>query len=434
MSRGIVLVGLSHHTAPVEVREQVAFANGRLEPALRGLVTRPGVQEGVIVSTCNRVEVVACGEPETVAAELPAFLAEAHGMPGDALAGRLYTHRDREAVRHLFRVASSLDSMVVGEPQILGQLKEHYAVAAALGASGRVLHRCFHKSFSVAKRIRSETGIAEKAVSVGSAAVELAGDIFDRFDDKTALLIGAGTMGEITARQLLARGVGTLMVANRTFERATDVAGELGGVAVPFERLGRMLHLADLVVSAAGGDLFIKPPQVEEAMRERRGRPMLLIDLAVPRTIEPTVNGLDGVYLFDVDDLEDVVAENRGARASEAQRAETIVDAEVDAFWSWLQGLDVVPTIVALREHLEGIRQREVERHLSALGAVDPRQREVMERVTRAIVNKILHQPVTTLRRHQAERGETFYVEATRALFQLGDPESTDDPSDDEEA
>jgi glutamyl-tRNA reductase len=431
VNRSIILIGLSHHTAPVEVRERVAFANGRLEPALRGLVSRPGVQEGVIVSTCNRVEVVACGEGDAVAAELPAFLAEVHGLGGDELQGRLYTHRDREAVRHLFRVASSLDSMVVGEPQILGQLKEHYAVAAALGASGRVLHRCFHKSFSVAKRIRSETGIAEKSVSVGSAAVELAGDIFDRFDDKTALLIGAGTMGEVTARQLLAKGVGTLMVANRTFERATDVARELGGVAVPFERLGRMLHLADLVVSAAGGDLFVKPPQVEDAMRERRGRPMLLIDLAVPRSIEPAVNDLDGVYLFDVDDLDDVIAENRGTRASEAQRAETIVDAEVDAFWSWLQGLDVVPTIVALRERLEGIRQREVERHLAALGAVDPRQREAIERVTRAIVNKILHHPVTTLRRYQAERGESFYVEAARALFRLGG----DDPSgDDEEA
>jgi glutamyl-tRNA reductase len=431
VNRSIILVGLSHHTAPVEVRERVAFANGRLEAALRGLVSRPGVQEGVIVSTCNRVEVVACGEGEAVAAELPAFLAKVHGLAGDELRGRLYTHRDREAVRHLFRVASSLDSMVVGEPQILGQLKEHYAVAAALGASGRVLHRCFHKSFSVAKRIRSETGIAEKAVSVGSAAVELAGDIFDRFDDKTALLIGAGTMGEVTARQLLAKGVGTLMVANRTFERATDVARELGGVAVPFERLGRMLHLADLVVSAAGGDLFVKSPQVEEAMRERRGRPMLLIDLAVPRSIEPAVNDLAGVYLFDIDDLGDVIAENRGARATEAQRAETIVDAEVDAFWSWLQGLDVVPTIVALRERLEGIRQREVERHVAALGAVDPRQREAIERVTRAIVNKILHHPVTTLRRHQAERGESFYVEAARALFRLG---GDDPPGDDEEA
>ena len=428
MSRTIVLVGLSHHTAPVEVRERVAFANGRLEPALRGLVARPGVQEGVIVSTCNRVEVVACGEGDAVTAELPAFLAEAHGLPSGELHGKLYTHRDREAVRHLFRVASSLDSMVVGEPQILGQLKEHYAVAAALGASGRVLHRCFHKSFSVAKRIRSETGIAEKAVSVGSAAVELACDIFDRFDDKTALLLGAGTMGEVTARQLLAKGVGTLMVTNRTFERATDVARDLGGVAVPFERFGRILHLADLVISAAGGDVLVRSPQVEDAMRERRRRPMLLVDLAVPRSIEPAVNDLDGVYLFDVDDLDGVIAENRGARATEAVRAEAIVEAEVEAFWTWLQGLDVVPTIVALREQLEGIREREVARHLAALGAVDPRQRDAIDRLTRAIVNKILHHPVTTLRRHQAERGESFYVEAARALFRLGG----DDPPDDE--
>jgi glutamyl-tRNA reductase len=431
VSQRIVLVGLSHHTAPVEVRERVAFANGRLELALRGLVALPGVNEGVIVSTCNRVEVVACGrDPDTVAAELPTFLAEAHRLGTDDLAGRLYTHRDREAIRHLFRVAASLDSMVVGEPQILGQLKEQYAAAAAVGASGRVLHRCFHKSFSVAKRIRSETGIAEKAVSVGSAAVELAGDIFDRFDDKTALLIGAGTMGELTARALLGRGTGTLMVANRTFERATDFARELGGLAVPFERLGRMLPLADLVICAAGGDLLVRPGQVEEAMRERRGRPMLLIDLAVPRSIDPGVNALDGVYLFDVDDLDGVVAENRGARASEAVRAEAIVEAEVEAFWTWLQGLDVVPTIVALRDKVEAIRQREVERHLGALSSPDPRQREAVERLTRAIVNKILHYPVTALRRHQAVRGESFYVEAARSLFHLG----SEEPPDDEES
>src|SRR5262245_7568761 len=227
--------------------------------------------------------------------------------------------------------------MVLGEPQILGQLKEQYALAAAIGASGRVLHRCFHKSFSVAKRVRSETGIAEKAVSVGSAATELACDIFDRFDDKTALLVGAGTMGELTARQLLAQGTGTLMVANRTFERGADVARELGGVAVPFERLGRMLHLADLVVSVAGGDFLIRSSQVEKAIREGRGRPRLPIVLAVPRSIEPAVNQLDGVYLFDVDDLDGIVAENRGARASEALRAEAIVETEVETFWTWLQ-------------------------------------------------------------------------------------------------
>ncbi len=293
-----------------------------------------------------------------------------------------------------------------------------------------MLHRCFHKSFSVAKRIRSETGIAERAVSVGSAAVELAGEIFDHFADKTVLLLGAGTMGELTARALLARGVGTLMVANRTFERAADVARELGGLAVPLERAARMLPHADLVISAAGGDLLVRPGPMEEAMRERRGRPMLLIDLAVPRSIDPAVNALDGVYLFDVDDLDGIVAENRGARAGEAVRAEAIVEAEVESFWTWLQGLDVVPTIVALRDKVEAIRQAEVERHLASLGSADLRHREAVERLTRAIVNKILHHPVTALRRHQAVRGESFYIEAARSLFRLG----RDEPPDDEES
>jgi glutamyl-tRNA reductase len=430
VSHCIVLVGLSHHTAPVEVRERVAFANGRLEPALKMLVSRPGVQEGVIVSTCNRVEIVACGNnPDAIAGELPAFLADTHEVPSEDLVGQLYTHRDREAVRHLFRVAASLDSMVVGEPQILGQLKEQYAVAASVGASGRILHRCFHKSFSVAKRVRSETSIAERAVSVGSAAVELACDIFDRFDDKTALLLGAGTLGELTARQLLGKGTGTLMVANRTFERAADVARELGGMAVPFERVGRMLHLADLVVCAAGGDVLLRAAQIDEAMRERRGRPMLLIDLSVPRAIEPAVNELDGVYLFDIDDLDGVVAENRGVRADEAVRAEAIVDAEVEGFWRWVEGLDVVPTIVALRDKVEHIRQREMARHLSTLGDLEPRERDAVERLTRAIVNKVLHDPLTALRRHQAAHGESFYVEAARSLFRL----EGDDPADDEE-
>src|SRR5438876_8273050 len=270
MERGIVLVGLNHRTAPVEVRERVAFANGRLEPSLRRLIAVAGVAEGAILSTCNRVEVVACGpDPAALGAALPGFLAGEHGLGEPALAGHLYTHADREAVRHLFRVAASLDSMVVGEPQILGQLKEQYALAASVGASGRVLHRCFHKSFSVAKRVRSETGIAEKAVSVGSAAVELARGIFDRLEDKTAMLIGAGAMGELTARQLLAHGVGSVMVVNRTYERAMDVARELGGMPVPFDRLARYLPLADLVIGTASGEEFLlAPPLVDERRRQ----------------------------------------------------------------------------------------------------------------------------------------------------------------------
>jgi glutamyl-tRNA reductase len=435
VQRGIILVGLNHRTAPVEVRERVAFGNGQLGPSLRRLIELEGVTEGAILSTCNRVEVIACGtDAPGVGRVLPAFLAREHGLSEVALAAHLYTHSDREAVRHLFRVAASLDSMVVGEPQILGQLKEQYAAAAAAGASGQVLHRCFHKSFSVAKRVRRETGIAERAVSVGSAAVELAHGIFDSFTDKTALLLGVGTMGEVTARQLLAHGVGSLMVANRTYERAIGIARELGAIAVPWERLGRYLPLADLLVGAAsGGDFLLRGAAVEEALRERRRRPIFLIDLAVPRCIDPEVNGLDGAYLFDIDDLEAAIVDNRGARAREAAKAETIVDAEVEAFWRWFASLDAVPVIVALREKLEDIRQRELARSLAALGDVDPRQREVVERLTLSIVKKILHAPLTTLRRQREGPTEAFYAEAARRLFRLDSGSGDDEPDDEGE-
>jgi glutamyl-tRNA reductase len=429
-------VGLNHRTAPVEVRERVAFANGKLESSLKRLLEMDGVVEGAILSTCNRVEVIACGaDPKRVVVGLPTFLAREHGVPEVAIEGHLYVHTGREAVRHLFRVAASLDSMVVGEPQILGQLKDQYAAAAAIGASGQVLHRCFHKSFSVAKRVRAETGIAEKAVSIGSAAVELARDIFDRLDDKSALLLGAGAMGELTARQLLKEGVGSLMVGNRTLDRAVVVARELGGIPVPFEQLGRYLPLADLVVAAASGDEFLlRPKTVDEAMRERRRRPMFLIDLAVPRAFDPELNALDGVYLYDIDDLEGVVADNRGARAREAVKAESIVEAEVDAFWRWFTSLDVVPTIVALRARIETIRRREVERTLAALGVSDARQQEGIERLTHTIVNKILHAPLTALRGHQAEPDEAFYIEAARRLFGLESAPSDDNDGDDEDS
>jgi glutamyl-tRNA reductase len=433
VERGIILVGLSHHSAPVEVRERVAFANGQLETALQRLVELQGVAEGAILSTCNRVEVIACGsDPQAVGSALPAFIAREHGLPEGALDGHLYTYVGRAAVRHLFRVAASLDSLVVGEPQILGQLKEQYATAAATGASGQVLHRCFHKSFSVAKRIRSETGIAEKAVSVGSAAVELAQGIFDRLRDKTALLVGAGAMGELTARQLQSQGVGSVMVTNRTYDRAIDVARDLSGMPVPWDMLSRYLPLADLVIGAASGDDFLlRASMLEEAIRERRRRPMFVIDLAVPRCVDPAVNALDGVYLYDIDDLEGVITDNQGARAREAAKAETIVEAEVEAFWSWFASLDAVPTIVALREKLEAIRQRELDRSLGALAGLEPRQREVVERLTVAIVNKILHAPLTALRRHRADPSEAFYIEAARRLFRLGS--GSDDPESEEE-
>ena len=424
-TRGIVLVGLNHRTAPVEVRERVAFDNGRIEPALRGLVALPGVAEGAIVSTCNRVEVIACGT-NGVDEAVRGFIAAQHGVDASMLSTHLYRHADRDAVRHLFRVAASLDSMVVGEPQILGQMKEQYALAASVGATGRVLHRCFHKSFSVAKRIRSETGIAEKAVSVGSAAAELARGIFDRLQDKTAMLIGAGAMGELTARQLLAQGVGSVLVTNRTYDRAIDVARELGGMPLPLDRIARYLPMADLVIGAASSDEFILTPALlEDALRERRRRPMFLVDLAVPRSFDPAVNELDGVYLFDIDDLEGVIADNRGARAREAEKAQTIVAAEVDAFWHWFTSLDAVPTIVALREKFDEIRRRELACGLSNVPELDDRQREAVERITTSLVNKLLHGPLSALRRHEHDGAEPYYVEAVRRLFRLDD-----DPDD----
>ena len=437
MERGIVLVGLSHHTAPVEVRERLALADGRLEPALRELVGLPGVAEGVIVSTCNRVEVVACGtDPGVVAAGIPGFLAAEHPLAADVLGGHVYTHVGRHAVRHLFRVAASLDSMVVGEPQILGQLKEQYATAAAVGAAGRVLHRCFHKSFAVAKRVRSETGIAEKAVSIGSAAVDLARGIFDTLAEKTAMLIGAGTMSELAARHLKTQGVGSVMIATRTFERAVALARELQGVPVPFDRVAEYLKLADVVIGSAGAtDYLVTAPLVQEVLRARKQRPMFFIDLAVPRNFDPTINDLDNVYLYDLDDLAVAVAGNVDEREREAVRGEAIVEEEVERFWRWFESLEVVPTIVAIREKVEAIRQRELEKALASLKDQAPRHRELLDALTSSIVNKILHAPIASLKHHDGREGTPDLVVSARRLFDLEPPaRSPDDKEPDKES
>jgi glutamyl-tRNA reductase len=335
------------------------------------------------------------------------------------IAPYLYTHRGRQAVRHLFRVASSLDSMVVGEPQILGQLKDFYARAVEVGVTGAVLNRCFHKAFSVAKRIRTETEIASRAVSVSSAAVELATKIFDRLQDKTALLIGAGKMGELAARHLMAGGVGDMMVTNRTFDHAVELAREFKATPVPFDHFPRYLHLADIVIGSTAATSFIlTPPLIQEALRERKGRPMFCIDLSVPRNFDPRVNELDNVYVYDIDDLGGVAEDNRDARAREAEKAERIVEEEVETFLRWLSHLDVVPTIVALRDKAEAIRRGELEKTLRQLKDVSPREREALESLTAAIVNKILHAPIACLKRQDRETG-TFDLDAIRRLFRL---------------
>lgn len=422
----VLIVGLSHHTASLDVREAVAFADDQIDDVNRQLRDLDGVDEAAVVCTCNRVEVVTStrkGPP--VAEQIADFLRRAQAGPGGDLSAHLYNYWGRDAVRHLFRVASSLDSMVVGEPQILGQLKQFYARAAGAGTTGAVLHRWFHKAFSVAKRVRTETGIAGRAVSVSSAAVELATDIFDHLAGKTAMLIGTGKMGELAARHLMANGVGNLIATNRTFERAVEVAREFTATPVPFDQFPKYLPMADIVIGcAAAPNYVLGVAQMQEARRERKGRPMFCIDLSVPRSFDPAINDLDNVYLYDVDDLSKVAADNLGERAREAEKAETIVVEEVEAFVRWLGHLEVVPTIVALRGKVDGIRRAELQKTLNQLKDLGPREREALEVMTTALVNKILHTPIARLKQ-QDRQAETFYVDAVRILFNLEEPDDS---------
>jgi glutamyl-tRNA reductase len=424
MQREVLIVGVNHRTAPVEIREQVSFNNGRLDDALRQLRTLEPLEEGAILSTCNRVEVVATtADGDGAVDALVNFLAAGEHVTRERLSDHLSVYRGREAVRHLFRVAASLDSMVVGEPQILGQLKELYERAAAAGSAGTVLHRCFHKSFSVAKRVRTETGIASKAVSVSSAAVELACKIFDHLEDKTAMLIGAGTMSELAARHLLAHGIQNVIVANRTFDRAVELAREFRGTPVPFEDFARYLQIADVVIGSTAADAYVlTPPLVQDILRQRKYRPMFLIDMSVPRNFDPRINDIDNVYLYDIDDLGGLAEVNREERHREAERAEVIVEEEVDAFAKWLASLDAVPTIVALRDKTDAIRKAELEKTLATLRELSPREREALDAMTSAIVNKILHGPITHLKEHVRQQ-EALYLAAARRLFDIEESE-----------
>lgn len=424
MQREVLIVGVNHHAASVAVREQLAFSNGTLDDALHRLMTLPEIDEGAILTTCNRVEVVAASADGDGAVDaLTRFLAERERTADEALVEHLSVYRGREGIRHLFRVAASLDSMIVGEPQILGQMKEFYERAARLGATGTILHRCFHRSFKVAKRVRTETGIATGAVSVSTAAVELARKIFDSLDDKTAMLIGAGTMGALAARHLLSHGVRNLIVANRTFDRAVALATELQGTPVPFEQMSTYLHLADVVIgSTAAEEPVLTPALVEQVLRQRKYRPMFLIDMSVPRNFDPLINDLDNVYVYDIDDLGGIAAVHRDDRGREAERAAGIIEEEVDGFCRWLASLDAVPTIVALRDKVERIRTAELEKTLTAFPDLPPETRASLDAMTSAIVNKILHVPLTRMK-DEDRREAAHYLDAARHLFGIEEPD-----------
>jgi glutamyl-tRNA reductase len=401
-----------------------------MERPLRELVSLPDICEGLIVSTCNRVEIYAATHDMAGGmARLKRFLADYHDVPLDVLEPHLYSHHGEAAIRHLFRVASSLDSMVVGEPQILGQIKSAYGYAAEFKTSGIILNRFLHKAFSVAKRVRTETKIASSAVSVSFAAVELAKKIFGDLTDKTVMLVGAGEMCELAAKHFLNSGVRGVMVANRTFERAERLAEEFDGRAVRFEDFFDHLHKADIILSSTGATHFIiGAKDVEEVIRRRRQKPMFFIDIAVPRDIDPKVNDIDNVYLYDLDDLQQVVASNLQLRAEEAKKAESIIEEEIGRFFSWLSMMEVTPTIVALRSHFEDIRQAELAKTLANWKDLPPEERKRLEALTQAITNKLLHTPTSLLKRTGQGGRTDLYVDAVRQLFDL----QTEEPEEEE--
>lgn len=421
----IIVVGLSHKTAPVEIRERVAFSPTSMGKPLREILALPAVSEGVIVSTCNRVELYATSrDPEAGVVQLKRYLASYHNIPPQDLESYLYDYRGEDAIRHLFRVASSLDSMVIGEPQILGQIKTAYGYATEFKTAGLILNRFLHKAFSVAKRVRTETEIANNAVSVSFAAVELARKIFGKLEDKTVLLIGAGEMCELAARHFINNGVSSVMVTNRTFERAEKLAAEFNGKPLPFDNFSDYLPQVDIILTSTGAPNFILGHKtLEEVIRRRKNKPMFLIDIAVPRDIDPRVNNIDNIYLYDVDDLQGVVQANLKERQKEARKAEGIIDQEIGQFHRWLASLEVVPTIVSLRSKLEEVRRGEVEKTFASLRDLGQKERKAIEALTSAIINKVLHHPITTLKQSQNDPSGDTYVDAVRALFDLSPPQ-----------
>jgi len=417
----IIVVGLSHKTATVEIREKVAFSPNLIEKPLRELVSLDEIVEGVIVSTCNRVEIYATTRDIAGGiARIKRFMADYHHIPFETLESHLYSHHSEAAIRHVFRVASSLDSMVVGEPQILGQIKTSYGYAAEYKSSGIILNRFLHKAFSVAKRVRTETKIASSAVSVAFAAVELAKKILGNLSDKTVMLIGAGEMCELAAKHFLNSGARGVMVTNRTFERAERLAEEFGGEAVPFEELFQHLHRADIVLSSTGAPhVIIGPKDVVDVVKRRKFKPMFFIDIAVPRDIDPKVDDLENAYLFTVDNLQEIVQANLAQRSLEAEKAEEIVNQEIGQFFKWLSSLEVTPTIVALRNHFDEIRRAELEKTLATWKDLPPDAEKRLEALTMAMMNKLLHTPTTVLKKAGHGGRVDLYVDGLRQLFEL---------------
>jgi glutamyl-tRNA reductase len=421
----IVVVGLSHKTAPVEIREKLAIPESRMGEALNRLCSYQGVREGILLSTCNRVEVYAVvDEIESGYGRIQDFLADAHlSLSSEQLTPHLYWHEGDRAISHLFRVASSLDSMILGESQILGQIKEAFEVALTHKATGIILNKVMKKAISVAKRVRTETKISEMAVSVSYAAVELAKKIFSDLSEKTVLLVGAGEMAKLAARHFIANGVRHVRVTTRNPHNALELANRFGGTAVAFEAFREDMASADIVlVSTGAAHYLVSEDDVQHSVKQRMNRPMFLIDISVPRNIDPAVRHVDNAFLFDIDDLKTRVERNRGERQNEAEKAERMVVDEVVTVRQWLQSLEVTPTIVALRARIDEIKRAELDKTLGRLGNLSAPERELVEAMASSIVNKLIHNTMVTLKAEVNSSDGASFVEAARRFFNLGDP------------
>jgi glutamyl-tRNA reductase len=416
----IVLLGINHKTASVEVRECIAFAEDETKSALHSLLGKSFIKEALLFSTCNRVEILLVTDNKTRAVEeTKAFIAEFNKIPLEQFEDALYLHEGDDAVRHVFRVASSLDSMVVGEPQILGQVKEAYRTATDEKASGVILNRLLHRTFFVAKRIRTETGIGDRAVSISYAAVELARKIFGELADKTVMLIGAGEMAELAVEHLIRYNANKVWVANRTFETGVELAKQFNGQAIRFEEILESLKTVDIIISSTGSpDYVIQSDQVKGLLRKRRNRPLFFIDIAVPRDIDPELNRLNNTYVYDIDDLKGVIDENVEDRQKEAIKGERIVDEAVIRFREWYESLDVVPTIVALRNKMESIAAAELKKTLQS-SMISEQDAAALQKMAGSLINKILHDPTRFLKRNGMHEDKSFYIDTVRKLFKL---------------
>src|ERR1039458_3165226 len=419
----LLITGVSHKTAPVEVRECLAFRAETLPAALADLKSREGVSEAVILSTCNRVEITLttedAGDPRAI---VDSFLADHKAVSAASIGPHLYRHEGREAIHHLFRVAASLDSMVVGEPQILGQLKAAYAAAKDCGSLCGWRDGLMTRAFGVAKRVRSETGIGQMAVSVSYAAVELARKIFGSLDNRTIMIVGAGKMSELAARHLRRSGASHVFVTNRTHERAVEMAQLFQGTPVEYTRFVNMLPEVDIVITSSGAPHYIlHKDEMQRVIAARRNKPMFLIDIAVPRNIEPAVNDVDNVYLYDIDDLQEVVNSNLRERMKEAEHAEALVKEEVDRTLARLKVAEVTPTIVGLQEQLEQIRAAELDKLRRRHGPLPPELEQAIEAMTHGMMNKVAHGPISELRNHAGNPEGAQVVAAIRKAFHLQD-------------